>query len=664
MSQDFRSTAQFRAVVELYEKLHAPSGHIYNGHSLCGAADTGDFYFIGNSFDDGFESGVSGRLCRVTRAGGKVERINDRETRVLRRSEASRLLAVACAQSDAPGDRIDILADGCIRQSVAIAGRIEAIDWNSDGSGLLIVVAGTGADLAGIHGGYTQKAKISGPDWLPSVRSDEGGDLWRSVWIWDLEHEPRQLTRPPLNVWEASWCGPAQIAAVASDHHSEGSWYTSKLVMIDAATGTPERLHTPQDQLGVVRGSPDGSKVAFIRAFCSDRGIVFGDLCLIDKDGTTPRVIDTLGVDVTSIEWRSPSVLHLAGLRGHETVVFDHHLAEGATEESWASGDATLSGWRPVSVPAGAKNALFIVEAYQRAPVLAELTPAGLREIASLAAPNAEDAMAGCGSIKPFSWTAPDGLEIEGWLIRPDNVTDPTPLLVDVHGGPVSAHTNKWMAGMRAAPLLVSRGWTVFMPNPRGSTGRGHVFARAVKGDMGGADLLDILAGIDALVAQGLVDDTRVAMTGTSYGGFMSAWAPTQTERFAAVAVLSPVGNWYSQHRTTQIPEFDAIMLEASPWDGTGAYFDRSPALFRHRRPTPALIMAGGIDRSTPASQAEECYNAAVESGSCAELVIYPKAGHSMRVYPEYLDSAARILCWLERHVHPGKDALKEGETH
>ena len=131
----------------------------------------------------------------------------------------------------------------------------------------------------------------------------------------------------------------------------------------------------------------------------------------------------------------------------------------------------------------------------------------------------------------------------------------------------------------------------------------------------------------------------------------MSAWLPSRCELFAAAIPISPVGDWYSQHRTSQIPEFDELMLQSSPWEAGGAYFDRSPAFRKYLSPVPTLIMAGAIDKNTPLGQAQECHFAALRSGSPSTLLVYPNSGHSVRGYPEYLDSAARILRWLATHV-------------
>jgi dipeptidyl aminopeptidase/acylaminoacyl peptidase len=655
MDRDFRSSPDFVATHAFYSALLAPGGHVYGARMLCGHENAAYLHFLGQSFEGAFEDGVSSRLHRVAREGGPVERLNDRETRQIRLSPGGETLAVASAGDEAGVDRIETWSEGRLVTAQSVPGRIEQIDWSPDGTKLLLVVAGTGADLAGIHGGYTQKSDAGGPAWLPEVRSDEGSDLWRTIWTWDGAGQPQRLTQPPLNVWEASWCGNGPIAAIASDHHSEGAWYKAHLSLIDAVSGAATKVFQPADQLGSVKGAPDGRHVAFIQAICSDRGLVSGVLTILDPKTGAIETLDTFGIDASSVEWRSPTVIHFAGERGHQIATGDCDLERSSVTESWASSELTNSEWVPTSYPIGESGCLLVGESYARAPFLAEVVSGALREVAFLAAPSAQEAMSRCGAIEPFAWTAPDGLEIQGWVVRPKDVSGPTPLLVDVHGGPISAHRNSWMARKRSAPILASRGWTIFFPNPRGSTGRGDAFARAVKGDMGGADTHDIIAGVDALIAKGWVDAKRVAVTGTSYGGFMSAWLPSQTDRFAAVIPISPVGNWYSQHRTTQIPEFDEIMLDASPWAEGGAYFTRSPAFYKQKTKVPTLVMAGGIDRSTPVGQAEECHFAALRSGAPSSLVIYPKVGHSVRSYPEYLDSAARILWWLGKYVRPAE---------
>jgi dipeptidyl aminopeptidase/acylaminoacyl peptidase len=168
---------------------------------------------------------------------------------------------------------------------------------------------------------------------------------------------------------------------------------------------------------------------------------------------------------------------------------------------------------------------------------------------------------------------------------------------------------------------------------------------------MGGGDLRDILAGVDALVAAGVADDDRVAIVGTSYGGFMSAWAIGQTDRFRASVPMAAVTNWLSFHNTTNIGRFDELFLAADPYDRMGDYFTRSPVVHARRISTPTLVMHGQLDLCVPVSQGRELYQALAEAGVETELVVYPREGHGWRERAHILDGNERMRAWLDRHL-------------
>jgi dipeptidyl aminopeptidase/acylaminoacyl peptidase len=201
---------------------------------------------------------------------------------------------------------------------------------------------------------------------------------------------------------------------------------------------------------------------------------------------------------------------------------------------------------------------------------------------------------------------------------------------------------------------LMTRGYAVFLPNPRGSGGRGRAFAAMVLGDMGGADAADVLAGIDALVARGLADPQRIGVTGGSYGGFMACWLPTLDDRFAASVAISPVADWYSQHFNSNIGRWDADFLRADPTQAGGAYLERSPVMHAARVRTPTLLTAGRNDRCTPPGQAIEFHRALRACGVETELVLYPEEGHGVRRFPTVIDLCTRMVAWFERHMPPG----------
>lgn len=152
-------------------------------------------------------------------------------------------------------------------------------------------------------------------------------------------------------------------------------------------------------------------------------------------------------------------------------------------------------------------------------------------------------------------------------------------------------------------PLLVSRGYAVLNPNPRGSSGRGQDFASLVVGDMGGADTDDYLSGIDALVERDVVDPDRVGLIGGSYGGFMSPWLVTQDRRFAASVPISPVTDWYSQSFTSNIGAWGNRFLDGDPERHGTRVLTRSPVLHASKVRTPCLNVAGALDNCPPPGQ-------------------------------------------------------------
>ena len=130
----------------------------------------------------------------------------------------------------------------------------------------------------------------------------------------------------------------------------------------------------------------------------------------------------------------------------------------------------------------------------------------------------------------------------------------------------------------------------------------------------------------------------------------MSSWLVTQDTRFAAAVPISPVTNWYSQHRTSHIPYFDALFLDGQPSAPNGLFHARSPVMFADRVRTPVLQLTGALDRNTPPTQAIEFHRSLLEHGVTSELAIYPTAGHGIRSFPEVLDATTRYVGWMLRH--------------
>jgi dipeptidyl aminopeptidase/acylaminoacyl peptidase len=527
-----------------------------------------------------------------------------------------------------------------------IAGSVEDVQWAPDGRSLLVLAADVGADRAGAQTAtkiVEQGAQEEDPKVTRPARA------WRRLYRIDARTGATAEVSPEgLNVWEFDWRG-ATAVAVCSDEPSESAWYDARLALLDLGARSATTLREPEWQIQGPRLSPDGSRVAFVEGFCSDRGILAGTLHVLDVAGGEARPLAP-ELDVGMVAWRDDSTLLYAAWRGLGSSVGTIGL-DGAVEEL-LGGDFTLGvryGPRMAASRDGTTLA-SILDAPDSPPEVVVLEPDGTRPITDLNGGAAAEIPR--PEWERFAWEAEDGLAIEGLLaLPPDRGAGALPLVVLVHGGPTSCWT--WeLAPYRGAPnMLAAAGYAVLLPNPRGSAGRGQEFARANLGDMGGGDLQDLLAGVDALVEAGTVDDARVAIMGGSYGGFMSCWAITQTDRFAAAIPQAVVSNWTSFHLTTNIGQFDVLFLDSDPYDPAGEYPRRSPVMHARRCRTPTLIMHGAEDLCTPLGQAQELYNALVEAGCEVELVVYPREGHGWLEREHQIDSWERTRAWLDRHL-------------
>jgi len=193
----------------------------------------------------------------------------------------------------------------------------------------------------------------------------------------------------------------------------------------------------------------------------------------------------------------------------------------------------------------------------------------------------------------------------------------------------------------------------VLMPNSRGSNGRGRAFAEAVHGDPGGKELDDIMAGVDLCSAKGVADPDRLGIVGLSWGGYMAAWAPTQTDVFRAAVAISVISNYVSYSLTAD-PGYFAQLILQGPWDPSAdpdPYVDRSPITWTSRVSTPTLVIAGELDRCTPVGQGHELFEALSDAGVETELVVYPREGHLPFEREHVLDSYRRTQACFDRFL-------------
>lgn len=261
------------------------------------------------------------------------------------------------------------------------------------------------------------------------------------------------------------------------------------------------------------------------------------------------------------------------------------------------------------------------------------------------------------GRQERLSYQASDGLGLDGLLILPAGSSrhdGPFPLITLVHGGPYARHADQFMLGViPSGQWLATAGYAVFLPNPRGGEGHGHAFAATVAGAVGLDEWTDIVSGIDLLIAGGIADPDRLGIAGWSHGGFMSAWAVGQTNRFKAAVMGAGISDWGMLVATGEGATLEAGLGGSCGWEGAGPHrHDRlSPISYAAKIRTPVLILHGEDDTNVPVGQATYFHRALRRFGVEHEFVVYPREGHAIRERGHQLDVLRRTRAWFDRRL-------------
>ncbi len=254
-----------------------------------------------------------------------------------------------------------------------------------------------------------------------------------------------------------------------------------------------------------------------------------------------------------------------------------------------------------------------------------------------------------------IAWKSVDGLEIEGVVYYPLGREEGKryPLVVEVHGGPADVWGRTFAADPEYGNTaeLCQKGFTMLRANPRGSRGYGKEFRFANYDDWGGGDYEDIMAGVDHLIEEGLADPERMGILGWSYGGFMTSWVITQTDRFRAACVGAGVTNLMSFNGTSDIPSLIPDYFHGEFWDDLEPYGSHSPMFQVKGVRTPTLIQHGEKDTGVPVSQGQELFNALRRQGVPTQMVIYPRQPHSIGEPRLQMDCSKRVVQWFERWI-------------
>jgi dipeptidyl aminopeptidase/acylaminoacyl peptidase len=461
----------------------------------------------------------------------------------------------------------------------------------------------------------------------------------------------RTISPADMYVYEFDWSPDSkELAYLAAPGDGDDNWYVAELYAIDAVSGAVRHIFKPAMQAANVRWSPDGKTIAFIGGLMSDEGVTGGDIYALPAAGGTPR--DLTPNRKASPNWfrwspSSKQIIMTENISGN-SAISTLDLASGSVETLWKGAESLLfSG--------DAASSAVVRSSFDQPPEVWAGATGKWRQItrSNDSQPGVHDpAERAWGEGKSVTWKN-GGFEVQGWLVLPQPY-DPAkryPMIVSVHGGPASGVRPAWPRSGLPLALLSGQGYFVFEPNPRGSYGEGEAFTRANAQDFGHGDLDDILAGVDEVVKSYPVDDKRVGIAGWSYGGYMTMWTVTQTNRFRAAFAGAGIANWQSYYGENGIDQWMIPYFGASVYDDPAVYAKSSPINFIKNVKTPTLVMVGDRDAECPPAQSYEFWHALKTFGVKTEFVLYPGEGHGFHDPQHMRDRFQRIVRWFNENM-------------
>jgi dipeptidyl aminopeptidase/acylaminoacyl peptidase len=519
----------------------------------------------------------------------------------------------------------------------AIHGTVGSLRYSARGTLAALAIVGAekevgareaGAPIAGVLGGdvHEQRIVILKPD--GSYHFASPADLFVYEFDW----------RPD----ETGFIG------TAAPGDGDNNWWVAKLYAFDARRGSASLLYEPENarqQLAQPRISPDGSSVSFIGGIMSDFGSTGGDAFVLPLTGggQIADITPKLPASVTALRWScdGKSLLALELAAGTRKFV-RLPRAPTAGKTLFATQEGIEGDEDNLSVSCATGQTAMIHNDFTHPP---EIEVGAIGAWHDLTYANA--GLSGAATAKSITWKS-DGYNVQGWLLLPPRpAPGKLPMITIVHGGPAAAASPRFVGSGIGSDLL-NAGYALFLPNPRGSFGEGETFAQANVRDFGHGDLRDVMAGITAAEAVAPIDEQRLGLMGWSYGGFMTMWTVTQTQRFRAAVAGAGISDWESYYGENGIDGWMIPYFGASVYEDPAIYAKSSPMTYILNVKTPTLEVVGERDIECPAPQTEEFWHALNTLGVTTEGVIYPGEGHGMHAPEHVADFERRAVGWFD----------------
>jgi len=468
------------------------------------------------------------------------------------------------------------------------------------------------------------------------------------LWLWNIEKkEGKRLTEGNFTVSDPQWSPDgAHLTYTTRPTPKADDGSLSDVWIMTVASGEKKKLEDNPGSSDTARWSPDGKWIAYTGSPDAS-GVSTSFLYLIPAAGGTPKELTTkFDLNVGTPVWaRDGKTIYFSTNLLEATEVYSFDVASGAVKQlsrragSTGVSEVTRDG-KLIGTTSTAKQPTELYAADADFKVYKQLTDhnAWLKDYA-------------LGETETVKWKSKDGTDVEGLLTKPVGYKagEKSPFLLNPHGGPTGASLNNFSGTVQ---VLAANGFAVLQPNFRGSTGKGLAFAQANKNSWGKGDYEDCMTGVDAMIASGIADPDRLGAFGWSYGGYMTFWILTQTDRFKAVSPGAAISNIYSMYSQNDIQRYLRwFYSDKAPWEATDLYWDRSPMKYIKNVKTPTMIMHGQVDTRVPIAQAQEFYMALKEMKVPVEFVVYPRENHGFTEPRHQMDRVRRYVWFFSKYL-------------
>lgn len=406
--------------------------------------------------------------------------------------------------------------------------------------------------------------------------------------------------------------------------------------------------------------SPDGKWIAFTSEGGRSEPIGLEDIYVIAASGGTPRKLaDTPDRSANLIAWaRDGAAVYFSESVRTERHVFALPVDGGAPRQITSGAGVTNSP----ALNRATNRIAFVFEDTDTPP---EIYTSSLPRFAAqqLTHVNSDVAKPAMGRTELISWKSPDGTPVEGLLTYPVNYQSGRkyPLILNVHGGPAGVFSQSF-TGSRSIYMLqyfAQNGYAILRPNPRGSTGYGKDFRFANVKDWGYGDFQDLMSGVDHVIGMGVAHPDSLALMGWSYGGYMTSWAVTQTDRFKAASMGAGLSNLVSMVTTTDVGDYLTGHMASEFWDDYETYEKHSAIYHIKNVKTPTQVIHGANDLRVPFTQGQEFYRALQRRGVATQMIVLPRTQHGPSEPKLLMEVSPRILKWFDQYLRPnGKMTL------